>query len=618
MCRDSRAGDHVGVNSKLWRIGHARVSARLSPWRSAARADNLRKMPNLPPPRRLTLVALALLAGCAASGPQDGAAFAAAPPLPAGAFGPYLAGRFAATETDTKAAADQLLQALEAEPAQGAILTNAFLATVMDGRAEASRLARRLPDNQIAELLLIGADAQAGRWERVETRLRHLPRQGVAGLLHPVLTAWAQQGRGATDQALATLRPLIEGGRLRGTHALHAAIIADIAGRPRDADRFIHTALAETPDPNLRLITIAAGILARTGHEAEGERLLNAASAGSDELALAFNSAARRQILSGRAVATAVEGIAEAQLALAAALRGQGAGEFGLVLARLSLRLRPDFAPALVLTADVLAEEHHPETALAALDGVAASDPLAPVAALRRAALLDRLDRTAEAEQVLTALAAAQPASPQPLARLGDILRARSRFAEAAAAYDGALARIPNPGPAEWPLFYARGISLERAGHWVRAEADFNRALELAPEQPNVLNYLGYTWVERGTNLAAARRMLERAAELRPQDGNIADSLGWALFKLNQTVDAVRWLEKAAELEPRSSVINDHLGDALWASGRRAEARFQWRRALNTDPEPGDVTRIDAKLRDGPTTPGAPTAEREVPRPAVP
>ncbi|PZW51111.1 tetratricopeptide repeat protein [Humitalea rosea] len=575
-------------------------------------------MPHLSSPRRLTLVALALLAGCAASGSEGAPSLAAAPPLPTGAFGPYLAGRFAVTETDTRIAADELLRALQAEPQQDAILTTAFLATVMDGRPDANRLARRLPDNQIAALLLVGADAQAGRWDRAENRLRQLPRQGVAGLLHPLLTAWVQQGRGATDQALATLRPLIESGRLRGTHALHAAIIADIANRPREAERFIRTALAETPDANLRLISIAAGILARAGREAEGQRLLDLASAGSDELALAFSPASRRQILGTRTVATAVEGMAEAQLALAAALRGQGAGEFGLVLARLSLRLRPEFAPALMLISDVLAEERHPDTALAALDAIAATDPLAPVAALRRAALLDRLDRTADAERVLTELAAAEPASPQPLARLGDIFRARNRYPDAVLAYDGALARIPNPGPAEWPLFYARGISEERAGHWTRAERDFTRALELAPEQPNVLNYLGYTWVERGANLAEARRMLERAAALRPQDGNIADSLGWALYKIGDLPNAVTWLEKAAELESRSSVINDHLGDAFWASGRQAEARFQWRRALITDPEPGDVARIDAKLREGLPPTSTPTAQREVPRPAVP
>jgi len=166
------------------------------------------------------------------------------------------------------------------------------------------------------------------------------------------------------------------------------------------------------------------------------------------------------------------------------------------------------------------------------------------------------------------------------------------------AAYDAALSRAGDQGAASWPLLYARGIALERAGQWPRAEADFKRALQLVPEQPYVLNYLGYTWVERGENLAEARGMLERAMALRPQDGNIADSLGWALFKLGDLPNATKWLERAAELESRNATINDHLGDAYWAAGRRREAVFQWRRALTLDPEPAEGPRIEAKLRE--------------------
>ena len=169
---------------------------------------------------------------------------------------------------------------------------------------------------------------------------------------------------------------------------------------------------------------------------------------------------------------------------------------------------------------------------------------------------------------------------------------------------------MPAPQTDIWPLLYARGISNERAGRWARAEADFQRALELSPEQPYVMNYLAYTWVEMGKNLPEARRMLERAVELRPNDGNIVDSLGWALFKLGDYDTAVRWLERAAELESRNSVILDHLGDAYWMAGRRNEARFQWLRALRADPEANEVPKIEAKLRVGlPTSPS--TARRD-------
>ncbi|MBU8542564.1 MULTISPECIES: tetratricopeptide repeat protein [Roseomonadaceae] len=565
------------------------------------------------PPRRALLLAAALLSGCAAAGTPSPATTATpvAEAEPDGVFGNYLAGRFAQSETDTRIAAERLLEALRREPNQPELLNRAFAAALLDGRPEALRLARRLPNNQAAALLLVGAEATAGRWERAEQRIRALPNQGPSQLLKPLLLAWVQQGRGQTDAALATLRPLAEAGRLRGLHLLHMALIADVAGRPREAERAIRLALTETPEPSLRLLQLATAILARSGREAESMALVDGLARGLGDYALAAATpAGRRALMESRAVSSPVEGIAESYLALAAALRQQGGGDAALILARLSLRLRPDFSPTLLLIAENYAEERHPETALTVLEAVPASDPLAPIIALRRAALFDRMDRVPEAEAALRGLAADLPQSPQPLARLGDLLRARSRFPEAVVAYDGAVARIAAPNATDWPLFYARGISRERSGDWPGAEADFQRALQLAPEQPYVLNYLAYTWVEQGNRLAEARAMLERAVQLRPEDGNIVDSLGWALFRMGDIPAAIRTLERAVELEPRNSVINDHLGDAYWAAGRQQEARFQWRRAMGLEPEAEELAKITAKLRDGLPDPPASTAQR--------
>jgi tetratricopeptide (TPR) repeat protein len=567
------------------------------------------------------LLAVALLSACGAGGS------AVSPPATAaetsatshnGPFGAYLAGRFAQSEADTRTAADRLLEALQRDPDQAEVVTRAFVAALLDGRADAVRLARRLPDNQAAALLLIGTEAQAGRWDRAEQRIRALPRQGPAALLSPLLLAWTLQGKGQTDQAIAVLRPLAEGGRLRGLHALHLAMVADVAGRGRDAERYARMALAETPDASLRMIQLAGGILARNGGEADATRMMEALGRGNGDFAIAARTPeARRALLAGGSVASPAEGMAEAHIALAAALRGQRGGEVGLMLTRLAGRLRPDFAPTTLLLADYFADENHPQAALAQLETIPAGDALWRVAALRRAEMLDRLDRIAEAEAALRQVAQADPAAPQPMLRLGEMLRKRNRFADAVGAYDSAIERIGTPDRDDWVVFYARGISNERAGHWPRAEADFQKALGLAPEQPYVLNYLAYTWVEKGTNLAEARRMLERAVELRPNDGNIVDSLGWALFKLGDVPGAVRWLERAVELEPRNSVINDHLGDAYWAAGRRSEARFQWLRALRTEPEAADIPRIEAKLRDGLPTPPAATASRTDETPAT-
>ena len=564
-------------------------------------------------PRRLALLAAALLSACAAGeGPpagDHGPRLRGAPPL-TGAFGAYLSGRFAASEADTGAAADRLLSALRADPEQPELLNRAFLAALLDGRSDASRLARRLPESTVGTLLLAGADGQAGRWDRAEQRMRSITRSGPLQAIQPVLLAWTQVGHNQPDQALATLRAAAEGGRLRPVNALHAGMVADLAGRPRDAERFARMAVADQPQLPPRVAMLAAGLLQRSGQAAEAQRLLDGIAANGDDSALIVAGTARRAHAAARAVASPTDGMAEAYVALAGTLRGQGSGDFVLVLSQLALRLRPGFAPALLLTADVLAEEKQEDQALAILSRVPADDSLAPLASLRRAAILDKLDRPDEAVAVLRRLADANPDLPQPAAHLGDLLRRRNRFPEAAAAYDQAIARVGQPGARDWPLFYARAIARERTGDWPRAEADLTRALELSPEQPYVLNYLGYTWADQGRNLDRARAMLLRATELRPQDGNIADSLGWALFRLGDVRNAVTWLEKAVELEPRSSVVNDHLGDAYWTSGRQPEARFQWRRALNLDPEPEDGPRIDAKLRDGLPTPPSNSAQR--------
>jgi tetratricopeptide (TPR) repeat protein len=573
--------------------------------------------------RRLAILPLALLAACASGVPAaEGPGEPQAPRVagtyrPTGAFGAYLAGRLAASEMDTATASEQFNRALAADPNNPELLQRAFLATLADGR-DASALARRVlqrdPQALVANLDVVVEDAKSGRFDRAETRLRAMPRQGAGQLLQPLLLAWAQLGRNQPDAAIATLRPLTEGVRFRGTFAVHAGLIADLAGRPAEAERFFRLALAEGGGQSLRLAEIVAGFEARHGRAEQARRLLAELSAGSDDVAMV--EANLSADLSRRAVRDARDGMAEALLGLAGALRQQEASEFALLLLRLALELRPDFGPATIMLADLLENDRRYEQASAVLSSVGSSSPYAPMAQLRAAVLLDRLDRTAAALSALESLASAYPARPEPYARMGDILRARSRFPEAVRAYDRAIARLGPPERRQWTLYYARGIAHERSKDWPRAERDFLTALDLSPDQPYVLNYLGYSWVEQGKELERARRMIERAVELRPHDGHIIDSLGWVLFKLGDHRAAVRWLERAVELEPRDAVINDHLGDAYWAVGRQAEARFQWRRALNLGPEAADIPKIEAKLRDGLAVP--PAAIAVAPPPAAP
>jgi Flp pilus assembly protein TadD len=193
------------------------------------------------------------------------------------------------------------------------------------------------------------------------------------------------------------------------------------------------------------------------------------------------------------------------------------------------------------------------------------------------------------------------PDSPLPDAQIGDMLRQKNRFADAVAAYDRAIDRVKTPDRDDWLLFYSRGIAYDRSHQWPKAQADFEHALALAPDQPAVLNYLGYSWADADKHLPEARQMIDKAVQARPNDGAIVDSLGWVLLREGDTKAAVSTLERAVELEPQDPTINGHLGDAYWAAGRQLEATYQWRRALTLNPEPEDVAKLEAKLNGHPT-----------------
>jgi len=230
--------------------------------------------------------------------------------------------------------------------------------------------------------------------------------------------------------------------------------------------------------------------------------------------------------------------------------------------------------------------------------------PLSWSARLAAAQALNRSDRSAEAARILEAMAGEKPKRFDALVALGDLYRGKERFALSVKAYDRAFARIPKVERRHWGLLYARGIALERSKHWARAEKDFLKALEFVPDQPFVLNYLGYSWVEQGKNLDRARQMIEKAVSLRRNDGYITDSLGWVLYRMAKYKDAVPHLERAVALRPQDPTINDHLGDAYWMVGRHREAEFQWRRALSLKPEKDQIKVIEAKIKDGLKKPG--------------
>jgi tetratricopeptide (TPR) repeat protein len=220
-------------------------------------------------------------------------------------------------------------------------------------------------------------------------------------------------------------------------------------------------------------------------------------------------------------------------------------------------------------------------------------------ARLRAAERLQKLDDTDGAVKLLDDMKEERPERADALIELGDLYRAAKRYADAADAYGAALARIPKLEDRHWSIYYARAVAYDKLDRWPEAEADLKKALELSPDQGYVLNYLAYSWVDRGMNLDKAKAMIQRAVELRPTDGYIVDSLGWVLYRLGDYGGAVQNLERAVELKPADPTINDHLGDAFWQAGRLLEARFQWQRALKSAEDDKQAQEIQAKLDKG-------------------
>jgi tetratricopeptide (TPR) repeat protein len=543
---------------------------------------------------RAVLLALTMLSACAAADPSSDTTGSPGVSKFSGLYGDFLEGQFAMSQADPAQAATKYLRALAVDPTNPELIQQAFIACAISGRQEAVQLARQLPDNQAAQLLLGNVDARAGNWKAAEQRFRALPRQGLTQLLQPLLVAWTQAGAGHTDAAIATLRPLIEGQRFRGAYALHAAMIYDLAGDKANAARYYKLAQSEFPGIDLRLAQILASWDSRDGHPAEAMRLLDRLGQGTPYLAIALPALVKD---SGKRVVTRpTDGMAEAYLALAGALRQQDAGDFAMLLLRYALDLRPDLTAARLMAAEILSGQQHPDFALQMLAPVPDSDALGAPVRLQRALLTNQLGQTADALRELARLARDFPNSPLPDTQIGDIQRVNQHYPEAIAAYDKAIALLKTPGPTDWVLYYSRGIAFDRSHQWPKAQADFEQALKLSPDQPAVLNYLGYSWADTGHHLAQARQMIEKAVQARPNDGAIIDSLGWVLLRQGDIKDAVKTLERAVELEPQDPTINGHLGDAYWAAGRRLEATYQWRRALTLHPEPEDAAKLEAKL----------------------
>jgi tetratricopeptide (TPR) repeat protein len=569
--------------------------------------------------RILVFLAAAFLTACAAPAPT-----AAPEPLaeagPASPSGNYLVAMHAQRARDAGAAAEFAVRVLEANPLNFEVMLRAHAALVEAGRVgDAIELARRIArvnaGQTQAQLTLTIDDIARGDFAAAERRMAAQPLQGFARVVNPLLIAWINVGLERNPAAFDILRSLLDVQGFKQLHDYYAGLIAERAGRFDEAERHYRAALEAEDGAPPRLIEVAGGFLERRGRTAEARQLYQRYRQANPESPVVRAGLARTLVGAPASAPPpfpapdAKRGAADALFNLAGLFRQEATMANALAFGRLGLHLDPDSGLGLLTVAEILDQTGQRDAADALFARVPADSPFAYVAQLRQAENHQERGELPAALAALERLARAHPDRIDALTTMGNFLRVAERFLESAAAYGRALERIgAAPERRHWTVFYARGIAFERAKNWPEAERHFKRALELQPEQPDVLNYLAYTWVDRNENLVEAERMLRRAVEQRPNSGHIVDSLGWAFFRLGRYEEAVPLLERAVELLPEDPVILDHLGDGYWRVGRRREAEFQWQRALRNKPEAELKVEIEKKLRQG--MPPSPHAAR--------
>jgi tetratricopeptide (TPR) repeat protein len=523
--------------------------------------------------------------------------------------GSYLAARQANLDRDPDAAATYYRAALKADQRNPELLELTFYSVLAYGEIdEAVRLAERLVqldrNNRNAHLVLGVRLLKQKQWKDARAHFSQAMHGPVNDLTGTLLSAWSAFGANDVKGAVEAIDKL-SGPEWYGIFKdMHAGLMFDLANNKKEAGKRFERAFKLDPTA-LRIMQAHAGFLSRNGSRDEALKIYEDYDKQLPRYPLTVEALAllKKDMPLPRMVETAQAGAAEALYGLGAAL-GRREEEMslanrGLAYLQLALYLEPNHALAQISLADLYEAMKKPELAIKTYERVPNSSPLKRNAEISLANDLDVLERTEEAKKHLEKLIANKPDDMEAIIALANIQRERKQYDGCADSYGKAVDLISQPTKANWTIYYFRGICFERAKQWAKAEADFKRALELFPDQPHVLNYLGYSWIDQGIHLDEGMGMIKRSVEQRPDDGYIVDSLGWAYYRLGDYDEAVKNLERAVELKPVDPTINDHLGDVYWRVDRMLEAKFQWSHARDLKPEQDDLVKIEQKLKIG-------------------
>jgi len=520
-------------------------------------------------------------------------------------LGNYLSGRVARGDHDTIAAADFYSKALAEDPGNEIILEQTFLLEAASAHWDrAIELAKELvkiePGHRIARFLL-GCEAfKQGRYKDAEEDFTAARQGPIADLTSTLARAWVQEADGQPNEAFATLDSLSDADWAQFYQRYHRGLIADLAGKHDVARQAFAQAFKKNPS-TLRVAEAYARHAVNNNNRRLARQTLTTHIAKSSGHPL--SEALLAEIEEGKTppllIATPQQGLAEVFYGIGDALAGEGGLDMGIIFLQFALYLEPDFPLAYAALAEAYDGAKKYELEMQALDQIKPDSPLWLNVQIQKSFALNSMERIDDAKVLLEGLVKTDDKDVRPLDALGNILRSHERYEEARDYYTRALALIPKPTKENWTLFYSRGVCNERLKDWPGAEADFKEALVLSPDESLVLNYLGYSWVDQGSNLKQAMDYIRKAVKLKPDDGYYVDSLGWAYYRLGNLPAAVENLERAVELKPDDPIINDHLGDAYWKVGRVLEAKYQWQQALTLKPESEQVVTLKQKIASG-------------------
>jgi tetratricopeptide (TPR) repeat protein len=520
--------------------------------------------------------------------------------------GSYLAARHASVERDAKSAAAFYRSALRIDPKSNDLLDRAFISSLADGDIdEAVKFADRIltvdKSNRVARLVVGVRDLKLKKYASAQLNINQSIRGLPTDLVATLLSGWASYGAGDTKTAIANIDKLTGPEWYPLFKDLHAGMILDLAGKEKEAGTRFERAY-KLDDSMLRVVDAYARWQSRNKDDASAIATYEAFDKKLARHPLVMEGL--RDAKAGKKLSPLVDsaqaGAAEVLYGIGATLTRRDIADLALVYLQLALYLSPNHPLALLSLADLYESVKKPAMAIKVYERMPASSPLKRNAQIQLAIDLDAADRSDEAIKILKGVTAEDPKDLEAIVALGNVERGRKKFADCAQTYSQAIDVLPDTtDKTDAVYYYYRGICEERSKQWSKAEADMRKALQLQPDQPNVLNYLGYSWIDQGINLDEGMAMIKRAVDQKPDDGYIVDSLGWAYYRIGNFDEAVTNLERAIAQRPEDPTINDHLGDAYWRVGRKLEAKFQWVHARDLKPDPEDLPKIEAKIANG-------------------